>query len=132
MNGMQNKVREFHKVFGHPVQDAPALIDTRRGVFRANLVDEESGELAEAVMDRDLIGIADALGDLLYVVFGAAVEYGINLQPVFNEIHRSNMSKLDENGEPVPHPTIPGKIGKSDLYSPPNLEPILEEQGWRA
>lgn len=132
MNNMQRKVREFHEDMGQPAHDTPGLISEERADLRFALTQEELYELSDAMDAGDLVGIADALGDILYVVFGTAVEYGIDLQPIFDEIHRSNMSKLDANGEPVPHPTIPGKIGKSDLYSPPNLEPILEAQGWRA
>lgn len=132
MNSMQVSVRAFQALFGHGVAHSPGLIPRGRGYQRVNMISEEVDELGEATADGDLVEIADALGDILYLTFGTAVEYGIDLQPIFDEIHRSNMSKLDENGEPVPHPTVPGKIGKSELYSPPNLKPILEEQGWRA
>ena len=130
MNEMQRKVREFHEVFDHPVRDVPQAIPFEEWDLRAELIFEELKEYEEAAQEGDVVEIADALGDLLYVVFGTAVAHGIDLEPVFREIHRSNMSKLDENGEPVPHPAVPGKIGKSSRYTPPHLEEILEAQGY--
>lgn len=130
MNEMQRKVREFHEVFDHPVRDVPQATSIDEWDLRAELIFEELKEYEDACARGDVVEIADALGDLLYVVFGTAVAHGIDLEPVFREIHRSNMSKLDENGEPVPHPTVPGKIGKSSRYTPPQLEEILEAQGY--
>lgn len=130
MNEMQRKVREMHTAFRHPVRDVPQTIPFEEWDLRAELIFEELKEYEEAAQEGDVVGIADALGDLLYVVFGTAVAHGIDLEPVFNEIHSSNLSKLDENGEPVPHPTIPGKIGKSPLFKEPQLEEILEAQGY--
>lgn len=130
MNEMQRKVREFHEVFDHPVRGVPQAIPFEEWDLRAELIFEELKEYEEAAQEGDVVEIADALGDLLYVVFGTAVVHGIDLEPVFREIHRSNMSKLDENGETVPHPTVPGKIGKSSRYAPPQLEEILEAQGY--
>lgn len=130
MNEMQRKVREFHEVFDHPVRDVPQATSIDEWDLRAELIFEELKEYEDACAKGDVVEIADALGDLLYVVFGTAVAHGIDLEPVFREIHRSNMTKLDENGETVPHPTVPGKIGKSPRYTPPQLEEILEAQGY--
>lgn len=130
MNEMQRKVREFHEVFDHPVRDVPQAIPLEEWDLRAELIFEELKEYEEACAKGDVVGISDSLGDLLVVVLGAAVVHGIDLEPVFREIMRSNMTKLDENGEPVPHPTVPGKIGKSSRYTPPQLEEILEAQGY--
>lgn len=130
MNEMQRKVREFHTAFSHPVRDVPQTIPFEEWDLRAELIFEELKEYEEACAKGDVVGISDSLGDLLVVVIGAAVVHGIDLEPVFNEIMRSNMTKLDENGETVPHPTVPGKIGKSSLYEEPQLEEILEAQGY--
>lgn len=126
---VQSKVREFHETFGAPVGTVPALIHKERADLRVALIDEELDELRDAILDADLVGVADALGDLAYVVYGAAVEYGIDLDKVITEIHASNMSKLDENGEPIYRED--GKIMKSDSYWPPRLDIVLEEQGYR-
>lgn len=119
MTGVQGYVRKFHDSFGAPVADQPTLIPFERGILRARLIQEELDEYIEAVAAGDLVEIADALGDLLVVVYGSGVEHGIKLDPIVARIHESNMSKLDENGQPVPHATTPGKIGKSDRYQPP-------------
>ena len=125
----QALVREFHEAFGHPVADRPALIAHARGLKRFDFIEEEAVEFYEAVMNEDLVEIADALGDILYFVYGTAVEYGIDLDPVFREIHESNMSKLGEDGKPVPHPEIEGKIGKGPNFRLPDLRTVLIEQG---
>ena len=125
----QNKVAGFHVSFGHPSRDFPTLVSEEEYTLRYNLIREELEEYASACVDGDIVEIADALGDLLVVVLGGAEIHGINLEPVFNEIMRSNMSKLDADGKPVPHPTVPGKIGKSDLYSPPDIPRVLDRQG---
>lgn len=101
---MQNnfdKVVEFHKAFGHPVAEKPGLdtYDTQR--LRVNLIDEEVTELDMALMRNDLVGVADALGDILYVTYGAAAVFGIPINEVFSAIHRANMSKLDADGKPI-------------------------------
>lgn len=127
---VQDMVAEFHEKFGHPVFETPGLIPDDRADLRWNLIYEELTELEYAQGEDDLVEIADALGDLLYVVYGAALEYGIDMAPVVDEIHRSNMSKLGEDGRPVPHPTVPGKIGKGPNYSPPDIARVLRKQGW--
>src|SRR3954471_18905285 len=89
-----DRVREFHLAFGHPAPEGVRDIAPDRSQLRIALIAEELDELREAVYYNDLVAIADALGDLDYVVNGAAIKYGINLPAVTAEIHRSNMTKL--------------------------------------
>lgn len=124
---VQGKVREFHETFGAPIAETPRLIHKKRATLRADLIREELDEFEDAILDADLVGVADALGDLAYVVYGAAVEYGIDLNEVIGEIHRSNMSKLDENGEPIYRED--GKILKGPGFFEPRLAEKLERQG---
>jgi predicted HAD superfamily Cof-like phosphohydrolase len=120
------RVREFMEKFGHPVYDTPQLIDDPAWEqMRLDLIEEEFNELKDAVKARDLVGIADALGDLEYVVNGMALGCGIDLPAVVKEIHRSNMTKLGPNGKPIYRED--GKILKGADYEPPNLERVLFE-----
>jgi len=119
LNKQQEMVREFHEAFGHPVSDMPTNLPEETATLRHVLMLEELQEYRDAAEAGDIVEVADALADLAYVLLGTAVSHGIDLEPVFEIIHSSNLSKLDENGNPVPHPTIPGKIGKSDLYWEP-------------
>ncbi len=117
-------VAEFHQAFGRPVQRQPtADIDPALARLRVNLVQEEVGEFIAASEQGDLIGIADALADIVYVVYGTALTYGIDLDAVLREVHRSNMSKLDSDGKPVLRPD--GKVLKSDRYFPPDIASVL-------
>lgn len=122
MNIMQEMVEEFHRAFdlGHP--DKPTL---REGLSleRVILIAEELSEYASANEAGDLVEVADAIGDMLYVVLGTAVAHGIDIEPIFREIHRSNMSKVDGHRDPVTRKWI-----KPDNYSPANLEPLIEKQ----
>lgn len=105
-----------------PVKPKIASVDVAN--LRINLIEEELSEMAESIGAADIVGIADAIGDLLYVVIGAACAYGIDLDPVFKEIHRSNLSKFIDG-----HRREDGKWKKGPSYSPANLKPILESQG---
>lgn len=117
-------VREFMETFGHPVLDEATLIaDKGWEDMRVRLIDEELQELKDALRNRDLVAVADALGDLEYVVNGAAIGMGIDLPAVVKEIHRSNMTKLGEDGNPIYRED--GKVLKGPGYEPPSLEPIL-------
>lgn len=116
------QVREFHDVYGCARRETPTL-DVPELSMRLALIDEEVEELHVAVAAGDLIEVADALGDLAYVVYGAALTFGIDLDAVLDEIHRSNMSKLGDNGQPVYRDD--GKILKGPNFSQPNLAPIL-------
>ena len=100
---------------GWPGMDVAAL--------RVDLIDEELNELREATGKQDLVGIADALTDLLYVVYGAGHAYGINLDECFAEVHRSNMSKLDDESQPIYRED--GKVLKGPNYTPPDLAEII-------
>lgn len=123
---MQQLVRSFHEKFGAPVGARPQMIDGERAILRAGLIAEELEEYVEAVEASDLVGVADALGDLLVVVYGTAVEHGIDMLPIVAEIHRSNMSKLGDDGKPIFRDD--GKILKGPGYSPPNLGPLVAAQ----
>ena len=95
-------------------------------MLRHNLMKEENEEYLEACKDGNLTEIADALGDMMYILFGTIVRHGLQhkIEEVFTEIHRSNMSKLDENGKPIYRED--GKILKSNLYFKPQIKEVLE------
>lgn len=116
-------VTEFHKTYGQPIAETPGLLDHERFRLRLDLIEEELDEFVDAAVRYDLVDIADALGDLIYVVIGAALEYGIPIDDVVAEIHRSNLSKLDENGNPLYRED--GKVLKGRNYFPPDIESIL-------
>lgn len=127
MKNELNKVLEFHQVFQCYTNDTPAAeIPENQRVIRARLMQEELDEYSQAAAAGDLEGVADALSDLLYVVLGTYIAHGLQdaAEPLFNEVHRSNMSKLDENGQPIFR--ADGKVLKSSLFDEPRLKPILE------
>jgi predicted HAD superfamily Cof-like phosphohydrolase len=121
MNSEQKMVKEFHKMFGVRIRSAPGLVDDATKELRIRLIREEMGEFEKAANDRNLVKIADALADLLYVIYGTGVSYGVDLEPIFREVHQSNMSKGDPDVR-----VINGKIQKAKNYRPPDLQPILE------
>ena len=116
---LQGLVREFMEAKGIPVNTVPTLVNDRAALNRLRYINEELGEWMKAQHDQDLVEVADALGDLLYFVVGCFVTYGLPMNEIFNEIHRSNMTKamLDQYG----------KGGKGEQFSPPNLKPLLLE-----
>lgn len=116
-------VREFMLTFDQVVKSKPEMPEDNIQLLRYNLIAEELEELDDALFDNDLVEVADALTDLLYVVYGAGHAFGIDLDACFAEVHRSNMSKLDAQGQVVRRDD--GKVLKSDLYSPPDLKSIL-------
>lgn len=121
------KVREFHDSFGIESSDVPVgTISERDYMLRFNLMKEENEEYLEACKNGDLTEIADALGDKLYILCGTILKHGLQhkIIEVFNEIHRSNMSKLDENNMPIYRED--GKILKSDRYFKPDIRKVLE------
>ncbi len=120
------KVGEFSQAFDQYRNPTPTLIPSEIRDLRENLLMEEVSELVEAVATDDIIEIADALGDIAYILYGTALAYGIDLDAVISEIHRSNMSKLDELGRPIFRED--GKVLKSKFYSPPYLAAVLDEQ----
>ena len=120
------KVKTFMESFGQEVKDKPKLPDENIVDLRLNLINEEFVELLNATNEGDIVSIADALTDLLYVVYGAGHAFGLNLDKCFEEVHESNMSKFD-NGIPIYRDD--GKVLKSDTYRPPDLEKILFSEG---
>lgn len=120
-------VHHFHETFQIGNASEPTLIDERDYTLRYNLIKEENEEYLEACRKGDLVEIADALGDKLYILFGTILKHGLQhkIEEVFDEIQRSNMSKLDENGQPIFRED--GKILKSNLYFKPNIKDIIEK-----
>lgn len=116
-------VKEFHLTYGMPVVDTPGHPLDDRVQLRKELISEEYWEYDRAVENEDLINIAQELADLLYVVYGAALEYGIPLDEVVTEVHRANMSKLDTDGSVLRR--TDGKILKGPNYKAPNIEGVL-------
>ena len=116
-------VGDFMEAFGQDVQFEPTWPDFNTRELRLELIAEELDELSDAVADRDMVQIADALTDLLYVVYGAGHTFGIDLDECFQEVHASNMSKLGENGKPIHRED--GKVMKGPGYFEPDLESIL-------
>ena len=116
-------VGDFMEAFGQEVQLEPTWPDFNTRELRIELIQEELEELSDAVADRDMIQIADALTDLLYVVYGTGHSFGIDLDECFQEVHSSNMSKLGEDGRPIYRED--GKVMKGPNYFEPDLEAIL-------
>ena len=117
-------VEDFMLAFGQQVATTPQLVDRAVAELRVSLIEEELDELREAVADNDLVGIADALTDILYVTYGAGLAYGIDLDECFLEVHESNMSKLGENGKPIYRED--GKVLKGPNYFEPDLGAVLD------
>lgn len=123
-----SKVQDFHDVFGLSSLERPqANIGENQIVLRHRLMSEENDEYLEAARNNDLTLVADALGDKLYILCGTIIAHGLQhkIVEVFEEIHRSNMSKLDAEGKPVRRED--GKVLKSELYFPPDISSILEK-----
>lgn len=120
------KVAEFHKTFGHLVEKTPKWPDDSVIKLRIDLILEELKEFGEGIDNKNIISVADALADILYVVYGAGHEFGVDLDSCFEEVHRSNMSKLGADGKPIYRED--GKVLKGPNYSPPDLETVLESQ----
>jgi len=119
-------VEEFHDVFEIGNAKQIQLISERDYTLRYNLIKEENEEYLDACKTGDIIEIADALGDQLYILFGTILKHGLQhkIEEVYDEIHRSNMSKLDEHGKPIFRED--GKILKSNLYFKPEIHKILK------
>ena len=130
MSSLHEKIKsvaEFHTIFKIGNADQVKLIDENDYLLRFNLIKEENEEYLEACKNNDIIEIADALGDQLYILFGTILKHGLEhkIEEVYDEIHRSNMSKLDENGRPIYRED--GKVLKSNLYFKPNIKKILDQ-----
>lgn len=123
-------LEEFHRIFGAHLEHAPtAELSDETIALRVSLIQEELNEYRQAAEAHDLVEVADALSDLMYVVLGTYVSHGLQevAEPLFAEVHRSNMSKLDENGQVIYRQD--GKVLKSDRWSPPDLKRILDMGG---
>ncbi len=118
------KVGVFMKTFGQEVKSRPSLSTDKINKLRLNLIQEELDELKEALDKKDIVEIADALTDILYVTYGAGHAFGINLDICFAEVQNSNMSKLDKKGKPIYNEL--GKVMKGPNYFKPNLKKYLK------
>ena len=118
-----SKVGIFMKTFGQEVKDKPSFSTDKINNLRINLIREELEELTEAMKNKDLIELADALTDILYVTYGAGHAFGIDLDKCFEEVQNSNMSKLDENGKPIYNES--GKVMKGPNYFKPDLSKFV-------
>jgi len=142
-------IRLWEPVAGpHPIDPVEALAESHRAQrlvsndvptldvpdevksLRCALIEEEAREFRDAVEAGDIVGVADAIADLLYVVHGAARTFGIPVREVFAEVHRSNMTRLDDNGEPIVRSD--GKVMKGPHFSPPDLLSLLKAAGLKA
>ncbi len=121
-----DKVEELHKVFTLPVRKIPSTIPKKEYSFRYELIKEELEEYLESCNNNNIIGISDALGDILYALYGTVVQHGLQdkIKEIFDEIHASNMSKLGENGKPLLRKD--GKIIKGSHYFKPNIDKIIK------
>ena len=119
-----NKVKKFMNTYGQEIRDNASFPDKKIVQLRIDLIQEELNELKDAINNNDIIEVADALTDILYVTYGAGHSFGINLDKCFDEVQDSNMSKLDENKQPIYNDN--GKVMKGPNYFPPNLKKIIE------
>ena len=118
-----NKVGIFMKTFGQEVKSKALFSTDKINKLRIDLIKEELDELKQAMDNKDLLEVADALTDILYVTYGAGHAFGINLDKCFDEVQNSNMSKLAENGEPIYNEA--GKVMKGPNYFKPNLSKFI-------
>lgn len=123
----EQMVFQFHETYGVPFKIRPDVnLDEERKKLRCDLLDEEVHELSVAMRQNDLVEVADGITDCMYILIGTAFEYGIGhlLPEMFAEVHRSNMSKLGADGQPIRR--ADGKVLKGPNFTPPNLVKILE------
>ena len=128
MHKQINSVKEFHTAFKIGYSDSPtANLGESKHLLRYNLMKEENEEYLEAVQNNDLVEIADALGDMMYILCGTIIEHGLQhkMEAVFDEIQRSNMSKLGEDGKPIYRED--GKVMKGPNYFKPDFSKIISE-----
>ena len=118
-----SKVGTFMKTFGQEVKTKPSLSTDKINKLRIDLIKEELQELTEAMINKDLLEVADALTDILYVTYGAGHAFGIDLDKCFEEVQNSNMSKLDKNGKPIYNDS--GKVMKGPNYFKPDLSKFV-------
>ncbi len=118
------KVGKFMKTFGQDVKTNSGLSSEKINLLRIKLIEEELGEFKKAINEKNLIEVADALTDILYVTYGAGHAFGIDLDKCFDEVQKSNMSKLDDAGKPIYNDL--GKVMKGPNYFKPNLSKFLK------
>ena len=118
-----SKVGIFMKTFGQEVKNKPSFSTDKINKLRLDLIKEELSELTDAMNKKDLLEVADALTDILYVTYGAGHAFGIDLDKCFDEVQNSNMSKLDENGKPIYNEN--GKVMKGPNYFKPDLSKFV-------
>ena len=118
-----DKVGTFMKTFGQEAKTKPSFSTDKINKLRLDLIKEELNELTEAINNNDLLEVADALTDILYVTYGAGHAFGINLDKCFEEVQNSNMSKLDEKGKPIYNEY--GKVMKGPNYFKPDLSKFV-------
>ena len=118
-----NKVKTFMETFGQEVKTKPSFNTDKINSLRYDLIKEELEELKVAMENKDLLEVADALTDILYVTYGAGHAFGIDLDKCFEEVQNSNMSKLDNHGKPIYHES--GKVMKGPNYFKPNLNKFI-------
>lgn len=123
--GVAGQVADFHHAYGLPVRTVPSAeaVNAAEVALRQALIEEEVAELATAARDADVVGVADALADIVYVAYGTAHVYGIDLDAVLDEVHASNMTKLGADGRPVRR--ADGKVLKGPDYRPPDIAAVL-------
>ncbi len=119
-----SKVGIFMKTFGQEVKNKPSFSTDKINKLRLDLIKEELSELTDAMNNKDLLEVADALTDILYVTYGAGHAFGIDLDKCFDEVQNSNMSKLDDNGKPIYNDA--GKVMKGPKYFKPDLSKFLK------
>ena len=118
-----NKVKTFMNTYGQEVKNNPKFPDSKIVQLRIDLIQEELNELKEAINNKDIIEVADALTDILYVTYGAGHSFGVDLDSCFNEVQNSNMSKLGDDGKPIYNES--GKVMKGPNYFKPNIKKII-------
>ena len=118
------KVKTFMKTFGQEVKEKSSFGSEKINELRYNLIKEELEELRIAMDSKNLVEVADALTDILYVTYGAGHAFGINLDKCFNEVQQSNMSKLDDHGKPIYNDS--GKVMKGPKYFKPDLSKFIK------
>ena len=118
------KVKIFMETFGQEVKSKPSLSSEKINSLRLSLIQEELDELNKAIQDKDIVEVADALTDILYVTYGAGHAFGIDLDQCFNEVQNSNMSKLGDDGKPIYNEN--GKVMKGPNYFKPDLSKYIK------
>ena len=118
-----NKVKNFMNTYGQEVKERATFPENKIVQLRIDLIEEELNELKEAVKNNDIVEVADALTDILYVTYGAGHSFGVDLDKCFDEVQRSNMSKLGVDGKPIYNES--GKVMKGPDYFAPDLKKII-------